>query len=363
MSRGFTLVELMIALAVGAILLAGVGGLVQGTHDSSRLQQSHEQIQGSARFALERLGRDLLAAGHLGCASVSRLEQLDVVSSGSTFRTDFATAVTGHEAAGTGPGDTLDRDSATANWSPTLPAALQGQILAGSDVLVLRRGRGPILPLSREKSRDRIFVEPAAALDDGCSDEICQDRTAVVTDCSRARVFTVTDIQSVNSGAEHALVHDSSGNAPATWGGPDADDGRDHFTDQGARVQRVSTVAWFVGLSNGVPTLQRWVDGDITRIARGVETLQLFYGEDTDGDGAPNRYRPADQVGDFEDVMTVRVDLLLSGGQRLRRPARSPTVELGPGTANRVGVTGAADRLQRQPVGMTFQLRNRGGDS
>ncbi|SFD14481.1 type IV pilus assembly protein PilW [Thiohalospira halophila DSM 15071] len=370
MNRGFTLVELMIALAVGAILLAGIGSLVQGTHDSNRLQQNQAQVQGNARFALNQLGRDLLAAGHLGCTSTGRLEQLDVVSSGSAFRTDFTTAITGHEAAGSGPGDTLNRDNTAANWTPALPTALQGRVLAGSDVLILRRGRGPVLPLSREKGNDRIFVDPASGLDEGCSGDLCPGDQAVVTDCARARVFTVTAIQSVNSGAEHALVHgdgdDDGGNDTALWGGPAAGDQRYHFTAQNGLVQRVSTIAWFVGRSNGIPTLLRWADGDLTRIARGVETLQLFYGEDTDGDGTPNRYRPADQVGDFAEVITVRVDLLLAGDRPLRQPASNPVDDLGPGPGgnagpgSRVRVTGNPDRLLREPVGLTFHLRNRG---
>jgi type IV pilus assembly protein PilW len=367
-NRGFTLVELMIALAVGAILLAGIGSLVQGTHASNRLQQNQAQIQGNARFALNRLGQDLLAAGHLGCTSMGRLEQLDVVSSGSPFRTDFTTAVTGHEATGSGPGDTLNRDSAAASWTPALTTALQGEVLAGSDVLVLRRGQGPVLPLSREKGNDRIFVNPAGGLDEGCSGDLCIDDRAVVTDCGRARVFTVTDIQSVNSGAEHALVHGDAGNSTGVWGGPAAGDQRYHFTAQNGLVQRVSTIAWFVGLSNGLPTLLRWADGDLTRIARGVETLQLFYGVDTDGDGTPNRYRPADQVGDFAEVITVRVDLLLAGDRPLRQPASNPVDDLGPGPGgnagpgSRVRVTGNADRRQRASVGLTFHLRNRGGE-
>jgi len=361
-SRGFTLVELMIALAVGAILLAGIGGLVQATHDSNRLQQNQARFQDNARFTLDRLGHDLRAAGHLGCASTSRMGQLDVVSSGSTFRTDFATAITGHEAASSGPGDTLDRSNATASWSPALPAALQGEVLAGSDVLVLRRGHGPALPLSREKDNSRIFVEPSGGLDDGCSGDLCVNDRAVVTDCDRGRVFTVTDIQSINSGAEHVLSHGNSGNTTGLWGGPAAADQRYHFTGQKGLVQQVSTVAWFVGRSSGSPTLLRWSDGALIRVSRGVETLQLTYGEDTDGDGAPNRYRPADQVDDFDGVVTVRADLLLVGDRPLRQPARTPGDALGPGPGSRLQVTGNPDRSQRQPVGLTFHLRNRGGE-
>ena len=42
----------------------------------------------------------------------------------------------------------------------------------------------------------------------------------------------------------------------------------------------------------------------------GVESMQMLFGEDTDFDGAPNRFRPADIV-NMNNVVTVRVSLLM----------------------------------------------------
>jgi type IV pilus assembly protein PilW len=42
----------------------------------------------------------------------------------------------------------------------------------------------------------------------------------------------------------------------------------------------------------------------------GVESMQMLFGEDTDSDGAPNRFRPANIV-NMNNVVTVRVSMLL----------------------------------------------------
>jgi type IV pilus assembly protein PilW len=348
----------MVALAVGAILLAGIGGLIRATHDSNRLQESQSRVQERAYFALSRMERDLLAAGYLGCASAARLTQLDVVSSGSPFLTNDTNALGGFDASGSGAGDTLNMDNAAANWTPALPPQGQGRAIPGTDVLVVRRGVGPLLPLSRAKANDRLFVEPAGGLDGNCTGNLCVGDRAVVTDCSRARVFTVTGVQGLGSG-EHVLFHAASDNDVAQWGGPAADDARFHFTTPGGTVQRVATVAWFLEQVNGVPTLSRWADGNVTRIARGVETMQLFFGEDTDDDGTLDRYSTAGQVNDFPAVHTVHIALLLTGDQPLRRPGRAPNFQLGPGANGGVTITGNADRLLHRAASLTIRLRNR----
>lgn len=53
-------------------------------------------------------------------------------------------------------------------------------------------------------------------------------------------------------------------------------------------------------------------------LVRGVESLQFLYGVDHDGDGAPERFVRADEVGAaWAKVVAVRIAILVRGGQTL----------------------------------------------
>lgn len=63
--RGFTLVELMIALTISLILLLVIGTVFTSSRQAFRIQEDNARIQESGRFALEILGRSIKQAGHV----------------------------------------------------------------------------------------------------------------------------------------------------------------------------------------------------------------------------------------------------------------------------------------------------------
>lgn len=62
--RGFTLVELMIALTISLILLLVIGTVFTSSRQAFRIQEDNARIQESGRFALEILGRSIKQAGY-----------------------------------------------------------------------------------------------------------------------------------------------------------------------------------------------------------------------------------------------------------------------------------------------------------
>jgi len=62
-NRGFTLLELMLALALGALVLAGLLRLTQATTAATRAQQALAGLQAAARFAESELRAEIAAAG------------------------------------------------------------------------------------------------------------------------------------------------------------------------------------------------------------------------------------------------------------------------------------------------------------
>lgn len=71
--RGFGLVELLIALALGLILILGVTQIFVGAKQGFVVQQSAAAMQENARFLLGRLARELRMVNLFGCLDLKRL--------------------------------------------------------------------------------------------------------------------------------------------------------------------------------------------------------------------------------------------------------------------------------------------------
>lgn len=65
--RGFGLLEVTLALAIGLMVLAGAGQLFASAHHSWRLQGAALRLQDDARLALLRMAQDIRMAGMFGC--------------------------------------------------------------------------------------------------------------------------------------------------------------------------------------------------------------------------------------------------------------------------------------------------------
>ncbi len=66
-ARGFSLVELMIALLIGLVIAIGVVQIFSATRATYQLDESLARAQENGRFALEFLSQDVRHAGYAGC--------------------------------------------------------------------------------------------------------------------------------------------------------------------------------------------------------------------------------------------------------------------------------------------------------
>ena len=71
--RGFSLIELMIAMTLGLMLILGVTQVFLGSKRSFVMQQQVAALQENARFMLTRISRDVRQAGLFGCLDLQRL--------------------------------------------------------------------------------------------------------------------------------------------------------------------------------------------------------------------------------------------------------------------------------------------------
>jgi type IV pilus assembly protein PilW len=131
-SAGMTLIELMVALAIGAFMMIGAVTVFMQSRTTFRVTESISRLQENARFVLEALEGDIRMAGYFGLtsrsyeilfrASAAEANGIGVDTCGQNWLIDLNNAV-----AGTNNGW---------NW-PCLGAPFPP--LATSDTLVVRR--------------------------------------------------------------------------------------------------------------------------------------------------------------------------------------------------------------------------------
>ncbi|WP_348748660.1 prepilin-type N-terminal cleavage/methylation domain-containing protein [Pseudomonas rhodesiae] len=73
--RGFTLVELLLALALGLMLVLGISQVAISSRATHASLQAAMLLQDDARFALGKMIQDIRQAGMFGCLATAHIEQ------------------------------------------------------------------------------------------------------------------------------------------------------------------------------------------------------------------------------------------------------------------------------------------------
>ena len=372
--RGFSLIELMVAITLGLLLTAGLVQLFSSTKVTFNTNDALARVQENGRFALELLKRELREAGTLGfCGGQAPItNHLNTGCSGGIddfFNPDFA--VVGWEYGGTGLGqpftlpEDLDPSAVDPNeWdsnanSVDLPSQLSGQVVLGSDVLVIRN----LVVV------DRFTADPASPHDPDeditltTNSNIAEDTILFITDCSSADLFQNT------AGPTESELSSSGGSCPGP--GNDSVDWSTTYNDS-MQTFTVEQVAYYIGVNAaGEPGLYRWnmtrgtANAQAEEIIEGAENMQVLYGYSRAapfGDGQHvNEWLSADEIpntgtGEFgwPQVIALRLGLSVRSTARADGDNTDITLDLA-GT----DITVPGDGRIRQPFSTAVALRNR----
>ena len=362
--HGLSIVELMVAMVISLMLLAGVVQIFTSSKATYRTQEALSRLQENARFAVDFVNRRVRLGGYMGCLSTgnSSFESMlkDDASGNPLFAFDLGTAIEGFEATGTDATDTYAITatnpapaSSAAGWSPALDADLVGRVLPGTDVIVIRNASTTSYPLvSPFNDSAQIFASKP--------NDFAKGEILIATDCVKSTAFQSTNVTDVGFGTNitHSSASLTPGNKTPVWPIPA------HQYGAGSELMRAETTVYYIGQgASGVPTLfQR----QLTRISdtesalvsqelvEGVESMQIAYGEDTNGDGAVDSYVSADAVGDWTAVVSVRIAFLMRSNEQVRVDTDSGAYAVAGTTLNPVD-----DRRLREVVSTTVTLRNR----
>lgn len=302
--RGLSLVELLIAIALGLFLIWGVTQSFLTSRQSYRLQQGVSRVQENGRLAQEFLGFDIRNAGDYGCGSGDDFVwgDFDVRNDSPACATspygttginmigtvDFAT--NGFEYAVYGFNNDDGADAAITDGTHTINLLPAGTApVAGSDVLVVRLSEdigvlaasvGTFAPAARTNISAATFTLHTE-LGEGVN--LVADEPVAISDCATTKIFTID---------------------AASEGDTDLTLGSDNYCGYaefraGASVRRLRTVYYFVATSvSGTTTsLYRQVGtNNAEELLEGVANMQLEFGRDTTGDSVIDNWVTADTI-------------------------------------------------------------------
>lgn len=355
---GFSLVELMVALVLGLVIMAGVLSIFVGMSQSVRTETAISRLQENARFGLEKLSVDVRQAGFTGCVSTINVLLDTTAASYSPALYDLSRALSGWEYTGTGPATTFTSTTLAAtgvpvgNWDDAagadLDATFQNQVVPGSDVLIVRHA-GPALDLVASGNTP----VNAANVNLTTASGVPQNTIVLISDCAGADLFQNRSIDTAHN------LNRGTGSAPGNV--DPASQNFSHEYDGTLQVYTFSISAYYIGTGDsGEPALFRRTyprgdAGETEELIDGVETMQVRYGEDTDGDRIADVYRAANAVGDWARVVSVKLGLLLRQRDEGRGEVDTATYGVGGMTFNPVDVR----NVRRRTVNWTITLRNR----
>lgn len=371
--RGVTLVELMIAMLLGLLLTAGIIQVFVGNRQTYEFTEGMSRIQESGRMALDMLAYQTRLAGYKGCASEVQLHNnLDVDESDLLF--GFQHAVRGFEASGTGfgathslPGGAYVPAGGGGGWSPNLtglPAGVLSHAIPGSDILLINHVSTSSVPLVPNYNESAQIHIDTTAPDDG---PFTAGELLIVSDCQKASVFRATNASTGGGGVRINIAHGTSSGNPrnkcSNWH-TSSDCAPGQVYGPGSELARIHQRVYFVGTPptgsrSGRPSLYQArltsnATYQIEELIEGVENMQIRYGVDDGLSGAVDDYLSANDVVDWNEVVTVRIGLLVRAPDEYGTETDAVDYNV-----NGTTVRAPGDRRMRQVFTTTVALRNK----
>ncbi len=325
--RGFSLVELMIGIALGLVIMASLTSFfVKSSENRREIDRAGRQIE-NGRFALDTIRNDV----HLG-----------------GFYAELSTAGVTWQAP-----DPCDPAVANMGFNVTplkipvpifgyangaaMPACVTDR-MAGTDVLVLRRLNTETTPVASASSNNTPYLQLSRCATDSST-------TPWVFGAGSAPGAFI--VKNTNCSAVTDLYR--------------------------YRVELIYVRTWSAVAGDGIPTLVKveldWtaVPGtglNVLPLVEGIENLRLEYGVDNTGDGAPDEYRRCDATtpctaDQWANVTAVRAYVLARNLESTMGYTDVKTYDLGSGNPRTVGPFN--DAIKRHVYAAMVTMPNRAG--
>lgn len=287
--HGLSLVELMVAMVISLILLAGVIQIYIANSQTNRLQEANARVQENGRFAVQFLARDVRGAGYSGCVPTELLQ----ISIRAKDADD----------------DDVPSTEDSLEGFDDVASGNQWDAVAGTDVVRVTGAMNSSVGLAGNSFQNDANVQTT-----GNPNNWEKGDWLFVADCESGDLFEVTNNpkDSTHSGPRFTFTHAASGNQSSKLS---------KVYQSDARLMAFEETVYFVAETGRTATdgdairaLYRETDGGgAEELIEGVSDLQIVYGQDTDDSGDIDEYVTADELSgdDWAQVLAVRMQLLI----------------------------------------------------
>lgn len=298
-SRGFGLIELMISMMLGLILLLGVSGYFISSKQTNTSNVELNKLADISKLIAGRLSQEIRMSGYYG---VMKIMPDNLLNNKTTLAFSYSNAVSGYNNIATPLAAALS-SHLTGDPSPAL----------GSDVLILRTTFDvPPVAVTADTNATSITVSAANSTTRVCDSGsavsgICDNDIALISDYTKSKIFQITSISSGGVITHTNEATDIPGNATSNWNTSELS-----FTSN-AEVIPYQTLTYYIANHNGLMGLYRKVNNDTAQLfIPGVQNLQVTYGVDTNSDQSVDNYVTANNVSNWDNVISIRVAMLIS---------------------------------------------------
>ncbi len=320
-SRGVSIVELMVGLALGLIVVLVASGVFIGSRQANRGTEALSRSQDAARNAFELMARDLREAGGTPCDNARLVANVlnNAQSAPPAWWVDWNTVLQGFDGA--------------AGFAGAAFGGGVGERVAGTDAVMVKyiADLTDLTVVSHDTASARFTVNNNPhRVSAGDLLMACNYGQGALFQASAAGASTV----------DHAESAAASGNCSKGLGLPTSctATGNTYNFAPGSKIGRLVAVGWYIGnngrADSGGRSLYRVNRNGAEEVADGVADMQLEYLS-----AGAAAYTDAASVADWGEVIAVRVTLDLQSTQ--------------------TGVSLQAGGRLSRPTSFTLHLRNR----
>lgn len=305
---GFTLIELMIAMLLGLVVIAGVVSVFLAGQQAYRTNQALGEVQDGSRVAFEMLARDIRDAGLTGCNNNGRLANVlnnGPNAGGTDWWANMGNAVRGYT--------TGQTDPAIAVGTTASPVTR----VAGTDSLELIGAAGTGLSVAAAPGASFKLNDSSSDLVTGDVILVCDPDHATLVQVTSYTPSTVTLVHNAGSSA-------SPGNCSGGMGYPTVctTAGNTYQFGANSEIFKLGANDWFIGNStNAISGRSLYRMNVLVTAGKPTATAQEMVPDVTDMKilyhqaGAP-AYASATAITNWGQVDAAQVTLTIQGSNR-----------------------------------------------
>ncbi|MFK5893787.1 MAG: PilW family protein [Pseudomonadota bacterium] len=273
-NNGFTITEMMIAISIGVVLMAGISQIYLSSKQTYAMNDELIAFQENGRYITSRIAGEVRMAGHAGCVDTfERGMQFAAADFNAATRDFYITPIQVFEY------------SATASPNPSLPNGttapavdiLSPVAAANSDIISIQYGSYVLNQITADMSSTNANINVNAS--NSLMQDIIPGNMLIIADCDMANVFIAGDPSSNSVVSHSALSKTFSQMESGLW----------------PTVMHFISNTYYVGTNNGVNALyvRDNISGNTAKIFEGIQSMDILYGV---RDSSGSRYMDGDAI-------------------------------------------------------------------